>query len=179
MKCYQKPLYWWLKSSEKLNIFGLVLLSTKLHEEMHWRFPIAGNVALRALTFVPLCGIHFWSDCNEISGTFEPWIIELANIFGNTFFSWIYVPYYMLKKMHALVFSWRFVRFSKSIVFLENTISVRCTKLFTCTQWTGWKFGQRMFFLPQKLSIRNIETLWSYSIIDITFAWRKRRSNKY
>ena len=46
-----------------------------VHEEMHWRFPIACNVynsAFRIVTFVPFCRFHFSSDCNEISSALEP-----------------------------------------------------------------------------------------------------------
>ena len=74
-----KSLYRWFKSSENFGIFGLVVFSTQLHEQMHRPFLIAGNGDLRALTkllllltFVSLCRLHFWSDCNEFSGAFEP-----------------------------------------------------------------------------------------------------------
>ena len=73
-KCYQKPLLM-IQKNWKLWNYRLVVLSTELHEEMHWRFPIACNRyynAFRTLTFVPLCRFHFWSDCNEISYAFEP-----------------------------------------------------------------------------------------------------------
>ena len=60
------------KQTLKTEIIELVVLSAQLHEEMHWSFLIAGNGAFRALIFVPLCRLHFWSDCNEILGAFEP-----------------------------------------------------------------------------------------------------------
>ena len=69
-KCYQKPLLM-IEKHFKLENIGLVVLSTQFHEERHWQFPIAGNGAFRALTFVPLCRLHFWSDCNELSGTID------------------------------------------------------------------------------------------------------------
>ena len=47
-----------------------------MHEEIRWHFPIAANGALMALTFVPFCILHFWFDCNELSGAFEPSISE-------------------------------------------------------------------------------------------------------
>ena len=40
---------------KELKTFVLVVLSTQLHEEMHWRFPIAQNSAFRTQMFVPLC----------------------------------------------------------------------------------------------------------------------------
>ena len=39
---------------------------------------IEGNGAFRALTFVSLCRLHFWSDCNKISGAFE--ILRIVKI---------------------------------------------------------------------------------------------------
>ena len=52
--------------------FSDVVFSTQLHEQMHWLFLIAGNGDFRALIFVPLCRLNFWSDCNELSGAFKP-----------------------------------------------------------------------------------------------------------
>ena len=34
------------------------VLSTQLHEEMYWRFPIADKSPFRTLTFVPPCNFH-------------------------------------------------------------------------------------------------------------------------
>ena len=56
-----KSLNWWFKSTENFRIFGLAVLSTQLHQEMDWLFLIASNGDFRALTFVPLCRLHFWS----------------------------------------------------------------------------------------------------------------------
>ena len=66
-KCYQKPLLI-IQKNGNIEIFGIVVLYTQLHEEMHWRFPIANNsdyCAFRTLIFVSLCRLHFWSDCND------------------------------------------------------------------------------------------------------------------
>ena len=46
-----------IDDSENFEIIGLIVLSTKLHEEMHRRFPITCNrdySAFKTLIFVPL-----------------------------------------------------------------------------------------------------------------------------
>ena len=40
---------------ENFKIIGLVVLSTQLHDEIHSRFPTAGNDAFTAVSFVPVC----------------------------------------------------------------------------------------------------------------------------
>ena len=44
--CYKKHLLM-IKSTENFGNFGLVVLSTQLHEEMHWLFLIMTKVLLR------------------------------------------------------------------------------------------------------------------------------------
>ena len=39
------------KALKTLKLSDWIFLSTQLHEEMHWCFPIAGNGAFRALIF--------------------------------------------------------------------------------------------------------------------------------
>ena len=75
-----KSLYWFFKRTENIEIIGLVVLSTQLHEEMLWRFPFAYTRDYSVL-FVAIrseiksiewnCRFYFWSDCNEISSAFE------------------------------------------------------------------------------------------------------------
>ena len=96
-----KSLYWWFKSTENFEMFGLVVWSIQLHGEMHWLFLIAGNGDFRALTFVPLCRLHFWSNCNELSGALEPYIRELGNLYGNIFFSWISCYWFFFLILHS------------------------------------------------------------------------------
>ena len=88
-------LYWWLNCTANLGFFRLVFST-----QVHWLFHIAGNGDFRALTFVPLCRLYFWLDCNKLSGAFKPLIIELGNIFGNFFFSWIQC-YWNFKLLHS------------------------------------------------------------------------------
>ena len=55
-----KSLYWWFKRTGNCEIIGLVVLSTRLNEEMHSRFRTADNSSFRTLTL--LLWVDFISD---------------------------------------------------------------------------------------------------------------------
>ena len=52
-----KTLYSWFKNTKNFGIFGLIVLSTQLHEEVHWLFLIAGNGDFRALSVDFISGL--------------------------------------------------------------------------------------------------------------------------
>ena len=124
-----KCLYWWFKRTENFQITGLVVLSIKLHDEMHWRFPIACNRdynAFRTLTLVPLCRFHFSSDRNKISSAFEPSTGELRNIFGNDF----YIMDIMLYKFHSFELKPEVCETDRNFR-LQNELNLLC-RIYPC-----------------------------------------------
>ena len=88
-QCYQTS-FWWFKSTKIFGIFVLVVLSTQLHEEMrqtHGLFLIAGNGDFRALTFVPLSRLHFWSDWMNFLGLLKHKLVSSETLSRILFFS--------------------------------------------------------------------------------------------
>ena len=65
------------KGEDNNNIIGIVVLSTQhsCTKNCTGVFPIANNrdnSAFRIRIYVPLCRLHFGSDCNELFMSFEP-----------------------------------------------------------------------------------------------------------
>ena len=79
-----KNLYWWFKRTEYFEIIGLVVFVYTAARRNALTFSqLQAMVLLGHLTFVSLCRIHFWSDCNEISDAFEPFKDQLPILIIN------------------------------------------------------------------------------------------------